>query len=55
MRQFMKGAGIISAGTLMMGLAMCFGGGIPVTGWLLAYMTALAFVSLCGFGAWIHE
>lgn len=53
MKHIIRGVGMIAACVLAVGLAMCLGGGVPVVGWLLGYMTALAFVSAAGLWAWI--
>ena len=55
MRQMIKGAGIVASVMLVLALAMCIGGGVPICGWLAWYVGALAVVSVLGMGALIHE
>ena len=53
MKQVLRGAGMIATCVLAVGLTMCYGGGVPVVGWLLGYMTALSVVAAAGLWAWI--
>ena len=55
MRRMIKGAGVVSSVMLVMALAMCIGGGVPIDGWLLWYFGVLAVISVIGMGALIHE
>ena len=55
MRQMIKGAGIVASVMLVLALAICIGGGVPICGWLAWYFGALAVVSVLGMGALIHE
>lgn len=55
MKQMIKGAGVVSSVMLVLALAMCIGGGVPICGWLAWYVGALAVVSVLGMGALLHE
>lgn len=55
MRQMLKNAGVVSSVMLVLALAMCIGGGVPISGWLAWYVGALAVVSVLGMGALLHE
>ena len=55
MRRMIKGAGVVSSVMLVLALAMCIGGGVPISGWLEWYVGALAVISVIGMGALLHE
>lgn len=55
MRQMLKNAGVVSSVMLVLALAMCIGGGVPIDGWLAWYFGALAVISVLGMGALVHE
>ena len=55
MKQMIKGAGAISAVVLCVAMAICLGDSRPIAGWMQAYLTGLALVSVCGFAAWVSD
>lgn len=51
----MKAINAVSTMALAVGLAMCAGGGVPVTGWILGYLTALAAAAVVSAAVILHE
>ena len=55
MKTWIKHFGAMCAGILVFALAMLIGAGVPVTGWLLWYLFALAMGTVGGMIAWAYE
>ena len=55
MRQMLKNVCVVNSVTFLVALAMCIGGGVPISGWLLWYFGGLAVVSVIVMGVLIRE